>query len=112
MDKQPHGAAVDRALKEMARIAEEPIIPQMLKSAFVLAYADSEMNVDVWLALQVGFAVMFEKPLIVMTREDYALPPRLLAVADEIVKIKSVRDPDIKAKLKAAVDRVLGKLGS
>lgn len=110
MDKQPHGAAVDRALKEMARIAEESIIPQMRKSAFVLAYADSEINVDVWMALQIGFAVMFEKPLIVMTKEDYELPPRLVAIADEVVRVKSPKDAEAKIKLKEAIDRVLGKL--
>lgn len=106
MDKHPH-AAVDRALREMARIAEESIIPQMRKSAFVLAYVDPVVNTDVWMALQVGFAVMFEKPLIVMAIGDHELPPRLIAAADEVVRVRSLKDPEGKAKLKAAIDRVL-----
>jgi hypothetical protein len=102
---------MESALKEMGRMAEAAIIPQMRKSAFVIAYADSTLAPDVWMALQIGFAVLFGKPLIVMTEENYTLPPRLAAMADEVVKVPSLKDANAKKKLKAAIDRLLEKLG-
>ena len=111
MDKQPHRPAVESALREMARIAEESIVPQMRKSAFVIAYADGALPVDVWMALQIGFAVMFEKPLIVMATEGFAVPPRLAAIADEVVKVPSLKDPGARDQVRAAIGRVPEKLG-
>ena len=110
MDKQPHRAAVKNALKEMSRVAEESIVPQMRKSAFVIASADGSTNIDVWMALQIGFAIMFGKPLIVMVTDDFNLPPRLAAITDEVVRVPSLRGRESRKVLEAAISRLLVKL--
>jgi len=85
------------------------VLPQMLSSACFMALA-LDGPPDVEYATQLGFMVMYDKPIIVVVPPSCSVPPKLAMIADEIVA-GDMDDPVFQDRLKAACDRVKKKLG-
>jgi hypothetical protein len=64
------------------------LIPKMRDSASVLMIAPRmEGKFDIEFALQIGAAVMLEKPLILLVDRNRNIPPKLRALADRIIEL-------------------------
>ena len=58
-------------------------------------------------AIELGFMVLYDKPIIILADPDTEIPPKLAAIADEII-IGNPGDPDAVEKLHAAMSRLAG----
>jgi hypothetical protein len=64
---------------------------------------------DVKFAVELGFMVMLDKPIIAVVSPGSKVPLKLAKVADEIVE-GDIGDPDFQERFHAAIDRVTAKL--
>jgi len=58
----------------------------MAKSAFVMSLVPSKENVDVKFAVELGLAIMMDKPILAIVMPDGEISDRLALVADMIVR--------------------------
>lgn len=94
-------------VKDMLFRAEREMFPKMRDSAMSLIIGTSEC--DAKLALEVGAAVLLDKPLLVVIIPGRTISATLRRVATHVVEIDMFGDPDAQKKLKVAVALVLNK---
>lgn len=83
------------------------MVPKMVDSAVVMSLLPRNGLPDVKFCVELGYALMLEKPLILIGRPDVPIPARLLAVADEVIIAEDITDPSVSRKLSEAVKRVI-----
>lgn len=109
--KKPKVSAqdIEEAMREFYEMGRSDIEPKMKSSAFVMVPL-LEGYEDMAMALQVGLALLLEKPLILIGVADVWIPPRLRALADAVVELPSLSSPDAQARIHEAMDQVLAKM--
>lgn len=85
------------------------MLPKMKESALVVSIATGREHADVKLAVEIGFALLLGKPLVLMADTLSDLPPGLRRAADEIVW-GEIQHPKTQAKLMEAMTRVVPDL--
>jgi hypothetical protein len=83
--KHASSAEIDAFMEELRSAAETDLLPKMKASAFVIGTGMDEP--DVYLALQIGLALLLEKPLVLMVQKETWIPPRLRALADLVLEM-------------------------
>jgi hypothetical protein len=96
---------MDDFREQITRIGKG-IAPKMKSSAFVLMPFMPD-GPDIFLALQLGLCLLYEKPLIVLALKDAYIPPQVLALADAVVRGDSVEAA--KAELEVAIRDLLAR---
>jgi hypothetical protein len=91
----------ESVLKEMA--------PKLEQSAFSISMYDGHHDVKLWVEL--GASIYMNKPILLTVFEGAEIPPKLALIADEIVRLKSLDDPESKERFEAALARMLKKVG-
>ena len=81
------------------------LVPK-LRDSFCTVSLVPTGKTDVKFAVELGFSIMFDKPIIAVVASGTQVPGKLVAVADEIVE-GSPGDPGFAKRFNAAVDRVL-----
>lgn len=94
-------------LKGLEDGARKDLIPKMQNSVFVLAIVDKAGN-DLYLALQIGFALLLDKPIIILAADDIWVSPRFAGVAEAVVRGR-LNDPATMEQLKTAIGGFLAK---
>lgn len=89
---------------------EQKVLPAMESSRIVLSIAPSDGRPDAKFCVELGFAIMLGKPIIMIARRDAALPARLLAVADEVIRV-DLDDPADARRAQALVAAAMERLG-
>lgn len=85
------------------------LVPKLRDSFCMVSLVPPEPDrTDVKFALELGFSIMLDKPIIAVVGRGALVPGKLIAVADEIVE-GDVGDPDFQDRFGAAVNRVLGR---
>jgi hypothetical protein len=74
------------AWEEFVRHFREDALQKMDSSAFVTSLVPSEDKVDVKFAVELGAAIMLDKPILAVALPGAAVPDKLYLVADEIVR--------------------------
>jgi nucleoside 2-deoxyribosyltransferase len=97
------------AFRRYAKRVREELIPMIEDSAITMSLVPPGNKPDVKFAVELGFMIMLDKPIIAIVDRDSKPPAKLIAVADEIVE-GQVGDPDFEERLKAAIDRVMAKV--
>ena len=69
----------------MERFRKE-VAPMIANSALVTVIAPKDKTADIKIALEVGYSILLEKPLIVIKAKDRFVSPRLLAIADKVIE--------------------------
>ena len=87
----------DRVMKEL--------VP-MIKDSAVTVSLVPKGKTDVKFAVELGFSIMMDKPIIAVVFPGTKVPAKLIAVADVIVEGEP-GDPDFDGRFHAAIDRVL-----
>jgi hypothetical protein len=106
-DEEVTDAQVAEFLDKMATTAREDIIPKMRSSAFcIIPVTDGP---DPFLAMQVGLAILLEKPLIVVALADAQVPMRLRQIADAVVAGPGLAHQEVRDALQAAMEDVMRK---
>jgi hypothetical protein len=77
----------DAGFKRWAGTMRERLIPKMRDSAHILMIAPNMAEkFDIEFALQIGAAILLEKPLILLVDRTRTIPPKLRAIADRIIE--------------------------
>lgn len=76
--------------------------PKIAASAYVMSIAPSTGTADVKQAVEIGLAILMDKPLIVLAPRGRTVADRLLRIADVVIEI----DMDTAAGREAAVDKI------
>jgi hypothetical protein len=99
----------DPSAKRWARHVVDDMVPKLESSAMSLSLVpDNDGDVKFWVEL--GAAIMLDKPVIAVIFSDREVPPKLEAVADEIVRLPEGVNPAASQALAAAIERVQRKL--
>lgn len=88
--------------------AEQNMLPKMRDSAMSLVIGCDPEDVDIKLCLEVGAAVLMDKPLLIVVPPGRKISAGLRRVATEVVEL-DISKPESQAKFKQAFDRVMAK---
>jgi hypothetical protein len=80
-------------LNELDRFRRD-VLPMLEESAAVLVIGPEDKHADLKIALEVGFAVLLDKPLIVMKLNGRECSPRLLTIADHVIEGELGKDDE------------------
>jgi hypothetical protein len=62
---------------------------------------------DVKLCLEIGAAIMFEKPILVIVPKGRTIPLSLRTIAHKIVDDVDLQNPDSKRRIQAAIEELM-----
>ena len=88
-----------------AQHVRDELIPMLRGSGATLSLVPPDNQLDVKYAVELGYTIMLDKPIIAVVTRDAKMPDKLAKVADAIVE-GEVNDPDFQARLAAAVAAV------
>lgn len=74
-----------KAWRQFVQHTREDTVKKMDDSAFVMTLIAGEQSVDIKLAVEIGLAVLMDKPLMVVIHPDAPMNEHLRRVADRIV---------------------------
>lgn len=87
----------NRGWKDFEQHVRTITMPKMRDSSTVLLIAPSmDGEFDVQFAVQIGAAVLLEKPLLVIAMTGRSIPPKLERIADRIIYTDGIDDPRTK----------------
>jgi hypothetical protein len=95
---------MDSELKEYLNRAAKEMIPKMEEAVYVMTILSG--SIDPKLCLELGAAILLEKPLILLSCNNTWIPPKLRALADEIIEIDDIHDKQAIEKIKEAMLRM------
>lgn len=103
----------ERAMREFVRGlvdgARLDMIPKMRGSAFCMTLLDGEP--DIRLGLEIGMALLLDKPLFIVAVGDIWISPRLRQIADAVI-VGPKFDESMKEQVQAALAKfILEKKG-
>lgn len=100
MDKNPYSGP---EWDQLVRSVIEELVPKMNASALVVSLFPDDMEADVKYALELGYSIMLDKPIILIAHPDAVVPDKLLRVADSVCRVDfsnpEIADHDIKAAI-------------
>lgn len=100
MTADPFDSPQFRAYSKRVR---EELIPKIEKSAVAVSLVNG--TTDVKFAVELGFMIMLDKPIIALVTPGMKVPEKLVLVADEIVE-GDINDPTMVERLNAAIRRI------
>ena len=71
--------------KTWAQDVLDDMVPKMKGSAYVISIAPPSGLADVKIAVEIGYAILLDKPLIVFAPEGRHVAERLLRIADHVI---------------------------
>ena len=86
-----------------AEHVRENLYPQMKASQFVISIVPLNLDgVDVKFSVELGFAIMLDKPIVAVIRPGTVIPKKLAAVVDRFVEF-DLDDPTTHERIAEAV---------
>ena len=85
--------------------ARETLEPMVKDSAVCISLVPGDNHVDPKFAIELGYMIMLDKPIIAIVGRDSKPPNKLVMIADELVE-GEVDDPDFQQRMIAAISRV------
>lgn len=100
---------MDNEMREFADHALHEMFPKLKASAMSVTLIPNGPG-DVKLWVEMGAAIMLNKPIIVVLCGDAPLPPKLALIADDVVRMVTPEDVEGQADMQAAIERVLSEM--
>jgi len=94
----------DRVIKELVPMVRDAAVTM----AVLPGWPHNLSKADVRMAVEIGFMVLMDKPIIVVVSPGVEVPAKLVAVADVIVE--GLGAPDFTERIAAAIAEVTSKL--
>lgn len=66
---------------------QDTLVPEMRRSGVVASVVPVRTDVDAKYAVELGLAIMLDKPLVMMVQPGAPIPPKLALVADKIIPV-------------------------
>lgn len=92
-----------RARQWFAR-AQHQLLPKIESSTFVMSVIPEQP--DAKIAVELGFAILLDKPIVLYCPPGRSYPDHLRRVADHIV-VGDIDDPETKRRMNEVIDRML-----
>lgn len=92
--------------RDYAARARRELLPKLEESGCALMMTPSGPS-DVKFAVELGFSIMLDKPIIAVVSPGTHVPPKLRRVADRIIE-GDIEDGTLAARINEAVREVLG----
>lgn len=96
----------DPQWQEYARQAREKLEPMVRDSAVAVSIYTGE--VDPKMAIETGYMILLDKPIIAVVDPNAKMPKKLALVADAIVE-GPIDDPSFSRRLNAAMSKIMGR---
>ena len=109
-NERPVDWSQDPGFQEYAQHVRDELIPMIQDSAVAMSLVPPDNIPDVKFAVELGYMIMLDKPIIAVLRAGATPPDKLVQVADELVE-GDIGDPDFQERLLAAITRVKDTLG-
>jgi len=101
-------AELEEYWRDLAAQVQTGLLPKLEGSAATISLVPKDGQSDVKFAVELGFSIMLNKPIIALATDGNDVPPGLARVADEVVVADLAADPEGAQKLlMEAVERVL-----
>jgi hypothetical protein len=84
------------------------ILPKMRASFVSLASIDG--NIDIKICLEVGAALLLDKPLIIVASKGTWIPLKLRQVAEAVIDTEDLRDPAARERIQNAMKEAMRRL--
>jgi hypothetical protein len=94
---------------DWAKNIENDLVPKLESSAMVMSLMPRSGKPDAKFAVELGMAIMLDKPIIVMAEPGQAIPSKLSAIADAVV-VADLGTEEGKDTLALAINEFLSKL--
>jgi hypothetical protein len=94
----------DREFQDYFDRARRELFPKMAGSAFCLSIVGTP---DPKLCMEIGAAILFNKPIMLVIPRGRTIPLSLRTIAHEIVEIDGMEDAASKDRITAAVKRMI-----
>src|SRR3954471_7136654 len=105
------GPPLDPEFERFQRDVRTKLIPRMRDGAVVTMIApDISAEFDVYFALQVGAALVLEKPIVLIADRSRTLSPKLERLADRIINV-DFADPDWAEKSREELEQFFKDFG-
>lgn len=99
---------IEKWLAEVNDAVNRDMVPKMRSSAFALGIVDEHL--DAYMLMQVGAALLLDKPLILLVLKGAWVPKKARELADTIVEVDSIKTPEGKEKIQAAITNLVERL--
>lgn len=86
----------------LERVRRE-MFPKIAQSRICVSILDSKP--DPKLCVELGAAILFGKPLLILAIKGREVPPKLRQIADAVVEVDDPRDPEAIKRIHEAVSR-------
>lgn len=110
MDDKLNDAFNHPAVEEYFEHVRRELVPMLNKSTVTMTLVPPEGSHDLKYAVELGLMIMMDKPIIVLAVEGRPIPPKLRAVADEVVEVSSLNDVETSMKISQAMARIADAL--
>lgn len=99
----------DPTVKLWVQHVLDDMVPKMEDSAVVMSLVPDAEQLDVKFAVELGAAIMLDKPILAIAFGETVLSRKLRRVADEVVILPEGVSPESSDQLAAAINRVLNR---
>lgn len=86
------------------------VVPAMEDSAVVIQLVPDDREGDVKFWVELGASIMLDKPILAVSFTGEDLPPKLLAIADEVVVLERGVNPAASEELAVAIRRLMERI--
>lgn len=96
----------DPDAKAWAEQVARDLVPRIQASEMTVSLVPAAEATDVKFAVELGFSVMLDKPIIAVIAPGAVVPEKLARVADRIIE-GPIEDPSFQQRLYAAIDDLI-----
>lgn len=87
----------------------EDTVAKMVESSFVMSIVPSG-ETDIKFAVELGLAIMLDKPIIALAIQGVETPPGLRRIAHAVIEVDDIDTEVGQVELKRQLDRVMAEL--
>jgi hypothetical protein len=91
------------------RRAKRELEPMIENSAVVMGLWTGK--VDPKMAIEMGYAILLGKPIVLLKPTGQDVPPTLARIADGIVEFDDMSDPTVQQRINEEYDRIMRERG-
>jgi hypothetical protein len=99
--------ADDREVRRWMKAVLKDLVPKIDGSAAVVSVVPKS-DTDVKFAVELGFSIMMDKPIILVVTPGVKIPEKMRRLADEIVE-GDISDPNVAIQFPAAINRAVDR---
>jgi hypothetical protein len=98
--------------ERFAREVREVLVPKVRGTQIVVSIVPlTAAGVDAKFAVELGVAVMLDKPILAVVRPGLKIPEKLARVVDRFVEVDDISDPAARGRFLAALEELARERG-